>query len=84
MTREEAIKELKEMKTDAWTDNRQMEAIDMAIDQKLKSISQILEDIVNEMCNKYCKWPLQWDEEAQGCELSESDVCANCPLNRLV
>lgn len=83
MTNIEAIDELKEMKTDAWTDHRQMEAIDMAIDQKLKSIPQILEDIVNEMCDKYCKWPEQWDEEAQGCELSESDVCANCPLNRL-
>lgn len=84
MTDIEAIEELKEMKTDAWTDHRQMEALDMAIDQKLKSIPQILEDIVSEMCNSYCKWPEQWDEEAQGCELSESDVCANCPLNRLV
>ena len=84
MTKEEAIKELKEMKTDAWTDHRQMEAIDMAIDQKLKSIPQILEDIVNEMCDKYCKYPQEWDEEAEGIELSDSDICANCPLNRLV
>ena len=60
MTDIEAINELKEMKTDAWTDHRQMEAIDMAIDQKLKSIPQILEDIVSEMCDKYCKWPEQW------------------------
>ena len=83
MTDKEAIEELKEMKTDAWTDHRQMEAIDMAIDQKLKSIPQILEDIVSEMCSKYCKWPEQWDEELWGMELSESDICANCPLNRL-
>ena len=83
MTNIEAIEELKEMKTEAWTDHRQMEAIDMAIDQKLKSIPQILEDIVSEMCDKYCKWPEQWDDEAQGMELSESDICANCPLNRL-
>ena len=31
MTRGEAIKELREMKTDPWTDNRQMEALDIAI-----------------------------------------------------
>lgn len=31
MTRADAIKELKEMKTDPWTDNRQMEAIDVAV-----------------------------------------------------
>ena len=31
MTREESIKELRDMKTDPWTDNRQMEAIDIAI-----------------------------------------------------
>ena len=31
MTRGDAIKELREMKTDPWTDNRQMEAIDIAI-----------------------------------------------------
>lgn len=49
-----------------------------------QTIPQSLEEVVSEMCDKYCKWPLQWDEEAQGCELSESDVCANCPLNRLV
>ena len=31
MDRSEAIKELKEMKTDIWTDSRQMEALNMAI-----------------------------------------------------
>ena len=31
MTRGEAIKELREMKTDPWTDNVQMEALDMAV-----------------------------------------------------
>ena len=31
MTREESIKELRDMKTDPWTDNRQMEALSMGI-----------------------------------------------------
>ena len=49
-----------------------------------QTIPQLLEEVVSEMCNRYCKYPQEWDEEAEGCELSESDVCANCPLNRLV
>ena len=48
------------------------------------TIPQILEEVVEEMCQKYCKYPEQWDEEKEGVELSESEICANCPLNRLV
>ena len=46
------------------------------------TISQQLEEIANEICNDYCKYPDEWDEEKDG-ELSESEVCRNCPLNRL-
>lgn len=49
-----------------------------------KSIAKILEETVEEICFKYCKWPYLWDEEAEGIELCESDICKNCPLNRLV
>lgn len=49
-----------------------------------KSITKIIEETVEEMCNKYCKWPEMWDEEMEGCELCESSICRNCPLNRLV
>ena len=49
-----------------------------------KTVPQILEEIVQTMCSKYCKHPLIWDEEYEGMELSESDICKNCPLNRLV
>ena len=41
------------------------------------------EKIVERMCQHYCKWPVIWDEEKEGCELSESKVCANCPMNEL-
>lgn len=50
----------------------------------IRTIPKILEEVVEEMCNKYCKYPQEWDEEAEGIELSDSDICANCPLNRLV
>ena len=49
----------------------------------LKTIPQILEDIASEICDNYCKYPGTWDEEKEGCELCMSEVCKNCPLNRL-
>ncbi len=47
-----------------------------------ESISEQLEEIAAEICNKYCKYPDQWDEEKDG-DLSESDICRDCPLSRL-
>ena len=46
-------------------------------------IPKILEKTVEDICSNYCKYPDQWDEEKEGCELSESEICLNCPLNRL-
>lgn len=50
---------------------------------EVKTIPKLLEEIVEQVCNDYCKWPEKWDEEAEGMELMESDICTNCPLNRL-
>ena len=50
---------------------------------EMKTISQQIEDIATDFCRNYCKWPDQFDEEAEGCELSESEHCSNCPLNKL-
>ena len=47
-----------------------------------KTIPQLLESIAEDICNNYCRYPLEWDEEKNG-ELADSEVCANCPLNRL-
>lgn len=47
------------------------------------NIREQLEEVANEFCNHYCKYPEQWDEEKEGMELCESDICANCPCNRL-
>ena len=49
----------------------------------MESVTQILEEVVEEMCNHYCKWPDLWDEEAEGMELIDSEHCQNCPLNKL-
>ena len=45
--------------------------------------NEYIEDVAKEICECYCKYPEQWDEEKEGMELCESDICANCPLNRL-
>ncbi|MBR4182474.1 MAG: DUF3850 domain-containing protein [Lachnospiraceae bacterium] len=40
-------------------------------------------EIMMRMCNEYCKYPDTWDEEEKGCELSDSGICDNCPMNDL-
>lgn len=46
-----------------------------------KSITFLLTEIADEICEHYCKYPDIWDEEAEGKDLSESEICQNCPLN---
>lgn len=48
-----------------------------------RGLLQQIQDVADEFCTNYCKYPDIWDEEKEGCELSESDHCQNCPLNRL-
>lgn len=60
----------------------------MSVNQRRKNkadmtISEQIEAIAEDFCNHYCKYPDLWDEEAEGCELSESEHCQNCPLNEL-
>lgn len=49
----------------------------------MKTISEQIEEIKNDMCRNYCKYPDIWDEETEGIELADSEHCQNCPLNRL-
>lgn len=39
--------------------------------------------VIDDVCVNYCKYPNIWDEEKEGVELSESEICKNCPLNNL-
>lgn len=48
-----------------------------------KTIVQQMQDIIEDICRNYCKWPELWDEKMEDCELSESSICRNCPLNKL-
>ena len=46
------------------------------------NIMQQIQEIVEDMCRNYCKYPEKWDEEKEGIELCESDHCKECPLGR--
>ena len=48
-----------------------------------KTITAQLQEIAEAICNDYCRYPREWDEDAEGVELCASEVCAACPLNKL-
>lgn len=48
-----------------------------------EQIDNEIETVAKEICDEYCKWPLLWDEEAEGEPLEESHICKNCPFTRL-
>ena len=52
---------------------------------KMKSlesiISETLEEVKVQMCEDFCRYPLECEEH--GVELWESEHCQKCPLNRL-
>lgn len=46
-------------------------------------IDATIENVWAQMCEDYCRYPREWDEEKEGQELYTSEICANCPMNRL-
>lgn len=46
-----------------------------------KTISEQFEEIKEQMCDHYCKYPAEWDEDDG--PLEDSEICATCPLTRL-
>ena len=48
-----------------------------------KTITEQIQEVVEDVCRNYCKWPELWDDSMEDCELSESSICRNCPLNKL-
>lgn len=49
---------------------------------KEKSIAEVLEEVVQQMCDKYCKYPSMYTPEEW--ESVFEDICCKCPLMRLV
>lgn len=61
----------------------QEEQEDKARKDLRSTVNEIIEDVAQEICDHYCKYPEQWDAEKEGMELIDSDICINCPLSRL-
>ncbi len=52
----------------------------------MKSISEQLEAVKSEMCDKYCKWPEQPIPEGKDGDwliCDDDSPCIKCPLNKL-
>ena len=58
---------------------------EMSGEQKapVENVRELIERACAEFCDKYCKWPDLFDEEAEGCPLEDSEHCRNCPTQRL-
>ena len=49
---------------------------------KEKTISQLLEEVANEICDNYCKYPAECSSEKEFEELLDTH-CLNCQLSKL-
>lgn len=54
---------------------------------KMSDFQIRLQEVKEDMCDNYCKYPYQYQMEyedpEEGFEEMLSDICADCPLNRL-
>ena len=48
---------------------------------RMQTISEKIEEIKQEICDKYCKYLDEWDEDDG--DITDSEICRNCPLVRL-
>lgn len=39
-------------------------------------------DQVAAVCDHYCRFPHEYDEDLHGVPLAESEICKNCPLTK--
>ena len=59
------------------------------MDEKEQSCHQIMISVIDEICDKYCKYPDMYVsknpdmEEDMLEEMMYTEICANCPMNRL-
>ena len=57
-----------------------MEHMSRVLEER-KTIPEQVEDILSEICDDYCKWPLIYHDAND--ELKLDKKCINCPLTRL-
>lgn len=44
--------------------------------------SRVIEKLAGEMCDNYCRFPYEYDEENEGMTLQDA-ICSHCPMNKL-
>lgn len=44
-----------------------------------EKLADEIEKVYEKICDKYCKYPVLWDEEKEGATLFDA-VCIKCPL----
>lgn len=49
-------------------------------DEKPKTVPDILDEIVEQMCDEYCRFPYEIEDE----DRLYKEKCENCPLTRLL
>ena len=47
----------------------------------METVHNILVEVIEEMCDKYCKYPDSYDEDD---DMMYDERCNNCPLNKLI
>lgn len=50
---------------------------------KQKTISEMFEDIKEQMCDEYCRYTLAINNKTPYGERLMDEICIKCPLNRL-
>ena len=53
------------------------------MEEKEKTIHQMLDDMAKEICEHHCKYPDIWDEEEKGLTMIDA-VCPDCPLCKML
>lgn len=43
-----------------------------------------LREVSSKICDNYCRYPREYDEELEGQTFDDSGICDKCPLNNLI
>ena len=47
-----------------------------------RATREAFEKLAGEICDKYCRFPYEYDEEKEGMTLQDA-ICRHCPMNKL-
>lgn len=50
---------------------------------KKPTVTGLLEEIVGEFCDHYCKYPEQYGDTDDGIDRMAVEHCDNCPFNKI-